>query len=87
MVSSRGFTHEISASGLFISCPNRPGAGVIASVEIYVPSRHPFGKELRLHGTGRVVRWVENGTKNGFVVSSTVGWAIDRSVRQLAHVG
>lgn len=72
------FTHDISAGGLFILCTERPSPGAMAQLEIHLPGRHAAGQQLRLHGTGRVVRLIQDGSRGGFAVARNVAWSLSR---------
>ena len=82
--TTTGLAYDISAGGLFIACNERPSAGAFANLEIQLPGREPWAQQLRLHGTGRVVRLIEDGARSGFAVASSLGWAISRPRGQMA---
>jgi hypothetical protein len=81
--TASGFTHDISSVGVFVHCHHRPPAGVLASVKIQVPRQSPWGQLLRLHGSARVVRLVQDNTGNGFVLASSGGWTMSRPSREM----
>jgi hypothetical protein len=77
-------THDISAGGLFISSSRRPPAGAFATLEILLPVRGLCDQRLQLHGTGRVVRLIEDGPRSGFAIAGTPSWTLARNKNQMA---
>lgn len=73
-----GVAKDISAGGLFINSQGWPWVGTFAAVDIQLPSRSPLAQQLQLHGNGRVVRVVQNGTRSGFAIAGKPGWTITR---------
>lgn len=81
-VTITGSTHDISAGGLFVSCPQRPPAGAVTSLEIRLPGRRLPLQRLQLHGCGRVVRMIEDGDRSGFAVANGLSWILERHKSQ-----
>jgi hypothetical protein len=79
-----GFTNDISAAGVFVQSGHRPPAGALANVKIQVPRQLPWGQQLRLHGSARLVRWVQDNTDNGFALASAGGWTMSRPSHEMA---
>ena len=76
--TTSAYAYDISAGGLFILCNERPIPGAMAQLEIHLPGRQVSGRQLRLHGTGRVVRLIQNGTCSGFAVARSAAWSLSR---------
>ncbi len=72
------YTRDISAGGLFILCNERPSPGAMAQLDIRLPGRQSAGTQLCLHGTGRVVRLIQDKNGGGFAVARNVAWSLSR---------
>jgi hypothetical protein len=77
----KGVTHDISAGGLFIASRHWPWAGFSVVVDVQLPSRGQ-AHQCQLHGTGRVVRVVQDGDRSGFAIAGTACWNMARNRKQ-----
>jgi len=75
---------DVSSAGSFIISQDWPTPGTLAQIEIRLPSRGPSQHGVKLQGTGRVVRLVQDGEQAGFAVAAISSWSISRSYKQVA---
>ena len=70
-LQAEGITRDISVKGAFILTVNSPPAGIMLSVEIFLPRFDCSGRALRIVSEGRVIRVehpVLGESRDGFAV-------------------
>ena len=64
-----GFTRDVSAGGLFISCTSPPPEGAHLALEVLLPPLEVNTQGLPLPAEGQVVRVQVRGSQTGFAVA------------------
>ena len=69
--ASVGRTHDISTTGVFVTCHTLPPVGTALSLEAYLPALERNTRQrLYLAGTGRVIRVEAGGEYSGFAATA-----------------